>query len=143
VGKIKGAFSNLFSKIKLPHFKLHGSLNPLKWPKEGLPSISVEWYKRGAFFDSATIVGLGEAGREAIVPLENKRYMAPFADAVYARLRDNLLSSNVTTNNQNTTNHYNFTFKIDRVEGGKQGADQLYKMFTEKVANEMYKRGAW
>ncbi len=42
----------------------------------------VSWNAQGAFFDGATLIGAGEAGREALIPLENRRRMQPFADAV-------------------------------------------------------------
>ena len=78
IDKIKGFFNFSWSlpKIKMPHFSITGSfsLNPPSIPKFG-----VEWYAKGGVFDSPTLFGygkgsiggLGEAGAEAIVPLEN------------------------------------------------------------------------
>lgn len=71
VDKIKGWFpiniKNFFSKIKLPHFSWD-------WMDIGgiisIPKIHVDWYKTGGIFDSPTIAGIGEAGPEAVVPLD-------------------------------------------------------------------------
>lgn len=71
VQRIKSFFpikvGNIFGHIKLPHFKLSGklSINP-----PSIPKISIDWYKNGGIFDSPTIAGIGEAGPEAVVPLD-------------------------------------------------------------------------
>lgn len=87
VEKIKGFFSKLDLKlpdIKLPHFTFSGSMNPLKWAEEGVPKIGVEWYAKGGIFDKPRVIGVGEAGSEAVVPLAGNR-MRPFAQEI-ARL---------------------------------------------------------
>lgn len=63
-------------KLKLPHFSIKGefSLTPPK-----VPRLAVDWYAQGGVFEQPTLFnyggnnigGLGEAGAEAIVPLEN------------------------------------------------------------------------
>lgn len=67
--------------IPLPHFSISGSANPLDWLKGGLPKISVDWYAKGGIVNGATLIGAGEKGPEAIVPLTAPN-LAPFADAV-------------------------------------------------------------
>ena len=56
-----------FPHIKLPHFGIKGefSLNPPQVPK-----LAVDWYKTGGIFDQASVIGVGEAGPEAVVPLD-------------------------------------------------------------------------
>lgn len=71
VQKIKSFFpikvGNIFGHIKLPHFKLTGklSINP-----PSIPKLSIDWYKTGGIFDSPSLIGVGEAGPEAVVPLD-------------------------------------------------------------------------
>lgn len=73
--KIKGIFpislGKIFSGIKLPHFKISGGEAP--WGIGGFgkrPSIDIEWYKKGGIMNRPTLFGGGEAGAEAIVPLD-------------------------------------------------------------------------
>lgn len=73
IDKIKGFFSGLTLKlphIKLPHFKLTGSLSLVP---PSVPKLSIDWYKNGGIFTNPTIfqgVGVGEAGAEAVLPLK-------------------------------------------------------------------------
>ena len=70
ISKIKGIINGAhFSlpHIKLPHFSISGKLS-LKPPS--VPHLSVRWYKTGGIFDEPTIAGIGEAGPEAVVPLD-------------------------------------------------------------------------
>ena len=79
VDKIKGFFNFkwAFPKLKMPHFKVSGSMNPLNWFKDGVPKLGVEWYAKGGIMNRPTAFGMngnnvmagGEAGSEAILPL--------------------------------------------------------------------------
>ena len=74
VNKIKSFFpisiGRVMSNVKLPHFSISGkfSLNP-----PSVPHLSIDWYAKGGIIDGATVfggIGLGEAGPEAIMPLD-------------------------------------------------------------------------
>lgn len=70
IGKIKSIINGAHFKlphIKLPHFSISGklSLNP-----PSIPHVSVSWYKTGGIFDSPSVIGVGDAGPEAVVPLD-------------------------------------------------------------------------
>lgn len=71
IDKIKSWFpikiGKIFDNIKLPHFKLTGKFS-LK--DMTVPHLSVDWYKTGGIFDSPSVIGVGEAGAEAVVPLD-------------------------------------------------------------------------
>ena len=76
VDKVKGWFpikiGNIFSGLKLPHFSLDwatkdfGKLGSVSYPT----GLNVDWYKTGGIFDSPSVIGVGEAGAEAVVPLD-------------------------------------------------------------------------
>ena len=95
VNKIKGFFpisiGKIMSNVKLPHFKISGkfSLNPPSTPK-----FSIDWYAKGGIIDGATVlggIGLGEAGPEAIMPLD------PFWKKM-DEIANNLQGGNTTIN---------------------------------------------
>jgi len=71
IDKIKGFFpvnvGNIMSHIKLPHFSITGSFS-IK--NHTVPKLNVDWYKTGGIFDSPSIIGIGESGPEAVVPLD-------------------------------------------------------------------------
>lgn len=69
--------------IKLPHFRWS------TWTLFGLtiPTFEgIDWYAKGGVFDGATIAGIGEAGPEAVVPLQGAR-MKPFAEAIASNIK--------------------------------------------------------
>ena len=92
IEKIRSFFNFNWSlpKLKMPHIKITGefSISPPRVPK-----FSVDWYARGGVFDKPTLFtsggrlgGLGEAGAEAIVPLENNtEWLDKIADRLSAK----------------------------------------------------------
>lgn len=61
----------VFSNIKLPHFKISGGTPPWGIGGKGTkPTIGINWYKTGAIFDRPSVIGVGEAGPEAVVPID-------------------------------------------------------------------------
>lgn len=77
IQKVKDFFpidvGNLMSNIKLPHFSLKwsskdfGPLGTIKYPT----GINFDgWWAKGGIFDSPSVIGVGEAGPEAVVPLD-------------------------------------------------------------------------
>lgn len=96
IDKIKSFFNFSWSlpKLKMPHISITGefSLMPPKVPK-----FSIDWYAKGGVFDSPTLFsnggrlsGLGEAGAEAIVPLENNtQWLDKIADKLADKMGGN------------------------------------------------------
>ena len=86
ISTIKGFFpisiGRIMDNIKLPHFSLVGefSLNP-----PSVPHLDIDWYATGAIFQEASVIGVGEKGPEAVIPLSGTR-VRPFAEAVASEL---------------------------------------------------------
>ncbi len=66
VGFFTGADIHL-PHIKLPHFSLDGEFSLMP---PSVPHLSVDWYAKGGIFSSPSVIGVGEAGKEAVLPLD-------------------------------------------------------------------------
>ena len=73
----------------LPHFKMTGKFDAQAGT---VPSINVEWYGSGGFFNRASLIGVGEAGPEVNMPLAGRK-MRPFAEAVAGNMESGQSSS--------------------------------------------------
>ena len=69
IDKIKSIFDFTWSlpPLKMPHFSISGSFS-LSPPR--VPKMNVSWYAQGGVFDKASVIGVGENGREAVMPLD-------------------------------------------------------------------------
>lgn len=86
IDTIKGFFpisvGKILDNIKLPHFTVDGGEFPYGVGGKGyMPSFGVTWNAKGGIFDGPSIIGVGEAGPEAVIPLSGER-VKPFAEAV-------------------------------------------------------------
>lgn len=86
VAKIKGFFpiniGKILDNIKLPHFTVDGGEFPYGVGGNGhMPSFDVEWYANGGIINRPSLIGAGEAGPEAVVPLSANR-LKPLTDAI-------------------------------------------------------------
>lgn len=112
-GRIQGAFSGI--RISLPHISLphfHVSWRDIGGVVE-LPSISVNWYAKGASFDKPSIIGVGEAGLEHVTP--DTKLRTSVRESVEAGI------SRV----------------LDRLSGGFGGGAQVNVTVNATVANSM------
>lgn len=85
--RIRSFFSGLGQKITSAIGSIRFPQPHVTWGSTSsgglsLPLPSVEWYAKGGIFDGASLIGVGEKGAEAVVPLTNQRYLQPFADAI-------------------------------------------------------------
>jgi phage-related protein len=89
---IVGFFQGLGSRITTAIGSIHMPKPHITWEDAStagsiikLPSVS--WYATGGYVPETRLIGIGEAGAEAILPLEGA-HMMPFADAIADRLKD-------------------------------------------------------
>lgn len=88
-------FSWQLPHLKTPHLTwttkpadgwMASILNALGLPAY-LPDMRVSWYARGGVFDKASLIGVGEAGKEAVVPLErNTGWITQVASELAAQM---------------------------------------------------------
>lgn len=95
VDKIKSIFDFnwSFPPLKMPHFSISGkfSLSPPSVPKLG-----VSWYAQGGVFDKASVIGVGENGREAVMPLDRN---TGWIDQLASKLNQNGDINNIPDSN--------------------------------------------
>lgn len=123
VSRIKGIFpismGKIFSGVKLPHFKISGGSAPWGIGGQGTkPSVGIDWYARGGIAKAPSLIGIGEAGNEAIVPLSDP-YMKPFAKAVASQM----------SGGNNITNY----IQIDGARDPQLVVDELLRQMNMRV----------
>lgn len=70
INSIKSLFNNFNAtlRVKVPHFYMYGDFN---LQTKEMPKVGVNYFAKGGVVDRATLGIFGEAGKEAIMPLEN------------------------------------------------------------------------
>lgn len=121
---IKGIFGRVLKpNIKLPHIHISGSfsLNP-----PSVPHLGVDWYATGGIATAPSIVGIGEAGTEAILPLSNKHRMQPFANAVAEYMPDR--GSDIGSGSDNRVNIQIGSLVVREEADITRIAEELYRL---------------
>ena len=76
--------------IKTPHIYMNSSASAngnsysYRWDS------GVNWYAKGGLFKNASVIGVGEAGQEAVLPLENRKAMKSIADSIMSGYDGNM-----------------------------------------------------
>lgn len=109
VSKFKSAFNFSWKLpgLKLPHVSVSGGEAPFGIAGKGsLPKFSISWYKQGGVFDKPSVIGVGEAGTEAVMPLENNtEWIGVLAGMITSKMGQ--ISSLTPVNNTTSTNTVN------------------------------------
>lgn len=88
------SFADGMKQVHLPTLTYYIS----EWRKHDLgggrtsstPVYKPNWYAKGGLFNGAQVIGIGEAGSEAVLPLENPRTMKKIADSIVSSSDGNM-----------------------------------------------------
>lgn len=101
VDSIKGFFSFKFKwpSIPMPHF----GISPRGWKigdllKGSIPKLGIDWYAQGGIFDQPSVIGVGEAGQEAVLPTHK---LDKFLEEAVSRVSGQGQGSGITINIEN------------------------------------------
>lgn len=103
---IRSAFSNMYSigqnamqsltdgmrsvHISTPHIYMNSSASASGNSMSYRWDSGVNWYAKGGLFKNASVIGVGEAGQEAVLPLENRKAMKSIADSIMSGYDGNM-----------------------------------------------------
>lgn len=123
IDKIKSFFQFKVSlpKIKLPHF----SIEPRGWSIGDLldgiiPHLGIDWYANGGIFNSPRVIGVGEAGPEAVLPIEKLQNMINASNAQMVAALITAMQANQSGGNGELVVQVNL--------GSTQIATEIYKL---------------
>ena len=125
IEKIKGFFN---FKAKLPHIKLpHFVIRPKGWHLSDLlegviPSLGIDWYAKGGIFSSPRVIGVGEAGPEAVVPIDKLQNMIMASNAQMI----SALVTAIQAANMNGASGGEYTIQVNL--GGANVATEIFKL---------------
>ncbi|MEG2412388.1 MAG: hypothetical protein RSB15_06380 [Clostridium sp.] len=114
IENIERLFNNFDAtlKVKLPHFYMTGEFNA---ETKEVPKVGVNYFAKGGVVDRATLGVFGEAGKEAIVPLENN---TEWMDKMQSIIANGFLSamqftSQLTSGNSSNSKSGDIILQID------------------------------
>ena len=103
---IRSAFSDMYSigqnamqsltdgmrsvHISTPHIYMNSSASASGNSMSYRWDSGVNWYAKGGLFKNASVIGVGEAGQEAVLPLENQKAMKSIADSIMSGYDGNM-----------------------------------------------------
>ena len=130
--KVSGSLSNIRSlfnnfsatlKVKIPHFYMTGKFNA---ETGQVPKVGVNYFARGGVVDRATLGVFGEAGKEAIVPLEhNTEWMDTLEGIMGAAFNKAMQGNNMSAVNDQPIN---LTIQVGQTTLGRAAIDSINKL---------------
>lgn len=90
IDNIKNAFANMritIPKPKLPHISVSMKSKSIGGISIPYPDFDIDWYAQGGIFNTPSVIGVGEAGPEAVLPLDrNTGWMDTLAAKIAASI---------------------------------------------------------
>lgn len=130
IDKVKSWFpinlGNIFN-FKLPHINIGSRSVTVGDKTVTVPTFSVSWYARGGIFDQPTLAGIGEAGPEAVVPLD--------------RFWEEIRNSNATTDRILTQHTQILAAILEELE--KEKNFKINGMWAGRYVNSMVRGRGW
>ena len=130
IDKVKSWFpinlGNIFN-FKLPHINIGSKSVTVGDKTVTVPTFSVSWYARGGIFDQPTLAGIGEAGPEAVVPLD--------------RFWEEIRNSNATTDRILAQHTQILSAILEELE--KEKNFKVNGMWAGRYVNSMVKGRGW
>ena len=133
---VNGLITGINKVISAPFKVINGLLNDIRsvsvlgiepfsglWSKNPLPVPQIPKLAKGGIVDSATLAVVGEAGKEAVMPLENNTgWITELAQKISDR----------GGNGSGNDRPVNIVFKIGQTEFGKISADSLNRLMRQE-----------
>ncbi|CAM2078907.1 MAG: Phage-related protein [uncultured Clostridium sp.] len=124
---IKSLFNNFNAtlKVKVPHFYMTGEFNA---ETKQVPKVGVHYFARDGVVDRATLGVFGEAGKEALVPLENNtEWMDTVRGLISSGFAQAMQFSSISANDS-SDKPINFTIQVGTTTLGKIVIDSINKV---------------
>ena len=118
----------------------YGSPLNVKGVKDFLATGKYSWYGNGGLITQPTVIGAGERGAEAIVPLSNDRALAPFGKAVTNSLYD-MLKVNTQAEESNGVYEIHTHVYLDKREIGVAVTPVVKEELDKKEARQARRKG--
>lgn len=141
--ELKRCFTDWKATLKTPHMSwdmnglqtsgiIRQALEVLNLPTT-LPKLSVSWYAQGGIFNSPRIIGVGERGPEAVVPLSENAAWIESLSAKIAQREAQIANFSIPERYDN--NGGDWTFILQRADGSTESE------FTVSAAERANMRG--
>ena len=126
VDKIRSVFNFKWSlpELKLPHISVTGGKPPFGIGGMGsLPKFDIKWFENGGVFGKPSLIGVGENGKEAVMPLEkNTGWIDSLAGTLATKIGNADIIPSKTGMNTSEGNRVETPQYLTRTNSGNTGA---------------------